>query len=197
MNHLSPFEVVDLIEGRLDAARAAHADRCEACRRSSDELRELLDGPIAAADVPEPSPLFWDHLSARVRDAVAQEAPPAAGWMAWRPAMLITGFAAVTLLAVGSLMLRPIQDSTRSANPPAVVAADTATGFDTTIDADGEVWEVLSAAAADLELDAAREAGMAVPPAAIDRAVQRLTGEELNELGRLLQSELKRAGNGA
>jgi hypothetical protein len=54
---------------------------------------------------------------------------------------------------------------------------------------------VLTAAAADLELEEAHAAGLSVQPSAIDRAVQRLTADELNELGRLLQSELKRASN--
>ena len=36
------------------------------------------DGGVAEVEVPEPSPLFWDHLSARVRDAVAAE--PARRW---------------------------------------------------------------------------------------------------------------------
>ena len=34
---------------------------------------------------------------------------------------------------------------------------------------------------------------MSVQPAAVDRAVQRSTRDELNELGRLLQTELKHA----
>ena len=32
--------------------------------------------------MPEPSPLFWDHLSSRVHDAVAAEGQPRAPW--WR-----------------------------------------------------------------------------------------------------------------
>src|SRR6185436_8662720 len=37
-----------------------------------DELRAML-AAARDVDVPEPSPLFWDHLSARVSEAVAAE----------------------------------------------------------------------------------------------------------------------------
>ena len=37
--------------------------------------------------------------------------------------------------------------------------------------------------------------GLVTHPAAVDRAVQRLNQPELEELGRLLQTELKRSGN--
>jgi hypothetical protein len=54
---------------------------------------------------------------------------------------------------------------------------------------------VLTAAAADLQLDEARDAGMDVASGAVDHAVTQLNRDELSELGRLLQSELKRASN--
>jgi hypothetical protein len=56
-------------------------------------------------------------------------------------------------------------------------------------------WAVLTAAAADLHFDEARDAGIDVPSAAVDRAVTQLTRDELSELGRLLQSELKGSSN--
>ncbi len=35
----------------------------------------------AEVEVPEPSPLFWDHLSARVGEAVAAEQAPRRSWI--------------------------------------------------------------------------------------------------------------------
>jgi hypothetical protein len=45
-----------------------------------------------------------------------------------------------------------------------------------------------------MEFEEARDAGLSLRPAAIDRAVLELTPAERSELGRLLQNELKRAG---
>ena len=38
-----------------------------------EDFAELIGDIKAAGEVPEPSPLFWNDLSARVRDAVAEE----------------------------------------------------------------------------------------------------------------------------
>jgi len=195
MNHLSPSELVDLVEGTLDAARAAHAQRCEACRVSAEELRRTLELGTTHADVPEPSPLFWEHLSARVRDAVAAEPPPQRGWMSWRPAFAATAAIAVVAIAAGSLLMRPEPVAvTPAPSTVSVSVSGLEPAVDLTIDSNTAVWEVLTAAAADLELEDARDAGMSLQPAAIDRAVQRLNADELTELGRLLQSELGRSG---
>ena len=193
MNHLSPSEFVDLLEDTLDASRASHAEGCASCRQSSAELRRTLQAAAGPADVPEPSPLFWEHFSARVRDAVAQEPAPARGWLTWRPAFAAIVAVAIVVTAAGSLIM-----PAPGVVAPAITVADVTDrepAFDVAFDTNTEVWEVLTAAAADLEFEEAREAGMGVQPAALDRAVQRLSADELNELGRLLQSELKRSGN--
>ena len=76
--HLTPEELIDSRERQLAPARQAHADDCAVCRAELARLEEVvLD--VATVDVPEPSPLFWDHLSARIRDRVAHEPPPTAG----------------------------------------------------------------------------------------------------------------------
>src|SRR5689334_13377184 len=41
---------------------------------------EEIVGLLREVDVPEPSPLFWDHLSQRVRTAVASEPVPQPRW---------------------------------------------------------------------------------------------------------------------
>ncbi len=65
MRHLTPEEFVDLAEGARAEASAPHLQACDACRRQLAELRATMSA-AADIDAPEPSPLFWDHFSARV-----------------------------------------------------------------------------------------------------------------------------------
>ena len=74
--HLSPEELIDLVEDRqalLGAGRVSHFNSCESCRQQVQELREVM---LEASDlsVPEPSPLFWDHASHRLSEAIATDA---------------------------------------------------------------------------------------------------------------------------
>jgi anti-sigma factor RsiW len=82
VKHLTPDELVDAAESVLDTTRQRHLDTCDACRRQVESLRSLLR-EAASVPVPEPSPLFWDRFSARVRQAVAEERSPAVGWSRW------------------------------------------------------------------------------------------------------------------
>jgi hypothetical protein len=199
MKHLSPSELVELVEGTLATARVGHLDACDRCRAAAAELENAVQRASAIDEgVPEPSPLFWDHLSARVRAAVAHEhVSRTAGWLASVRPLAPVAAAVVVLVLVSATMIMRRPAVPVSLQPGTDVAhVEPGMDVDSTIDpAHGEVWEVLTAAAADLELDEAHAAGMSVPPSAIDRAVQRLSADELNELGRLLQSELKRSSN--
>jgi hypothetical protein len=200
MTHLSPGEFVDAAEGTLAAGRAAHLERCSRCAAQAVTVREALDA-AALAEVPEPSPLYWQHLSARVRDRVAQETIVPA-WRAtpWReyvtartlvPAASALALAGAVMVSVLLLPRRP------PASLPYETAAIVATSpADLAIEPeDSEVWQVLTSAAADVPIEDAHAAGMAVPAGAVDRAVQRMTPDELTELRRLLQSELRGAGD--
>src|SRR5688572_11533457 len=88
MSHLSRDERLLALDGALDAARQAHLGSCASCRTDVETLGGVL-ARVRAVDVPEPSPLFWDHLAARVGDAIAREPAPVAdrgGWsrrLAW------------------------------------------------------------------------------------------------------------------
>jgi hypothetical protein len=83
MNHLSREELVDSLDGPLPASRQAHADACVHCRAERASLARVVR-EMSVAEVPEPSPLFWDRLSARVRESLAEEPTPAGpGWLAW------------------------------------------------------------------------------------------------------------------
>jgi hypothetical protein len=199
MNHLSPSEFIDLADGVLAPARADHAATCDRCRAQAADVRDALGMSAAAGQVPEPSPLFWEHLSARVREGL-DAATPRTAFGFWR-----RGFqpdAALLALAVVLIAAAIVIPGLRRTGTPATMTMtpETApvTGPDVELTlgpGDAEVWAVLTAAAQDLHMDDARDAGMSVPPAALDRAVQRLNAAELSELGRLLRSELKGSGD--
>jgi hypothetical protein len=75
MGHLKSDELIDLAEGTRLESSAPHLQRCGDCQRQLADLRAMM-AAAAEVDVPEPSPLFWDHFSARVHEAVAAEDVP-------------------------------------------------------------------------------------------------------------------------
>ena len=77
MTHLSPEQLLDVADGTRPDGEFPHLQSCAICAREVADLRGTIDA-AADVDVPEPSPLFWTHLSQRVRDAVADEQPGAA-----------------------------------------------------------------------------------------------------------------------
>src|SRR6266851_8000309 len=76
--HLNADELVDLAEGARPESSAPHLAACPQCRAQLDDLRAMMSA-AAGVDVPEPSPLFWDHFSQRVHDAIAAEDANARG----------------------------------------------------------------------------------------------------------------------
>src|SRR3990172_7363638 len=110
MSHLRPEELLDLAEGTRSGELPLHLASCDACRRELSDLRATL-ATVAEVEVPEPSPLFWDHLSARVRQAVEAEDRTGTLWrrpvprIAWRFLVPLGAAAAlVGALAVGLWM---------------------------------------------------------------------------------------------
>jgi hypothetical protein len=100
--HLSSQEFVDALAGTLAADRQGHVASCDACGHDVAELRAVTGEASAAGDVPEPSPLFWDHFSQRVRAATDVEPIVAPRWWesAWRPLAALSAVAgAVALVA--------------------------------------------------------------------------------------------------
>ena len=103
MAHLTPEELLDLAEGTRSGEMFPHVASCDVCRRELSELRATL-AMTADVAVPEPSPLFWDHLSARVHEAVEAERRAEArtgplSWPSWRIALPF-GVAAVLGIAL-------------------------------------------------------------------------------------------------
>ena len=213
MRHLSDDEFVDLLDDALPPARRAHLQNCVACRAQASAMDAVLARAVEsrggvthgaeknAADVPEPSPLFWDHLSARIRDAVARPATPT--WrdrVRWPATAWAAGLASVALAVAVSHTMLPRAPLT---TPPSSVARSAAAALRTTaapaaepaddIEAD-EAWALVRSMADQLGWDDAHEAGISTRPDAAERLTLELSTQEQSELARLLQRELKRSG---
>src|SRR5882757_4935551 len=112
MTHLTPEQFVDVADGTAPESSLPHLSGCDACRRQLAEMRASLSEMSAGADrvdVPEPSPLFWDHLSSRVREAVAEDAARRPSWLSSRewlrqPRVLGMGLAGVFAVAIIAIL---------------------------------------------------------------------------------------------
>ncbi|MFN7978035.1 MAG: hypothetical protein U0P30_07860 [Vicinamibacterales bacterium] len=96
---LSPDEFVDLLDGTLAADRRAHLDTCATCAATAADVREALTA-AESLEVPEPSPLFWPAVNARVRSAIADDAAAARGWRAWLRLDVLVPIAGLALVVM-------------------------------------------------------------------------------------------------
>jgi len=195
--HLSRGEFVDLIESStaLPAERAHHVEQCERCRQEAATLRAMRS-MVSDDETQEPSPLFWDHFSARVAEQLRREPVPTAE-RPWRPLPLVTWAAAATvvLLLISTFVWRttlhapaphpPIEAS----GPTALPTVETADDMD-----NDEAWAVVRAATADLAWEDARDAGISAHPGDVENAALQLNAAERVELERLLDEDMKRNG---
>jgi len=193
MRHLTPEELVDLAEGARPSSSAAHLESCAACRRQLADFAEMM-AAATALEVPEPSPLFWDHLSAHVRETVASEGvPPAASWLSlasWSRAALPLTAAALALLVFGSVVTMRVGPSReKGAAAPAVAGSSSLD-----VSADDPTLSLVADLASSMDWDAAIEAGLTSRPGGAEGAVGQLTGAERIELDRLLKEALKQPG---
>lgn len=198
-NHLTPSEFVDLLEGQLAAVRVRHLDTCQVCRSQFDDLREAFRAS-SEVQLPEPSPLFWDHFSNRVREGIDAPRSVERSWPAWlrsKPGTALAGLAAfLILLAAGWRVLPRPQPS-----PVATSQTSTAAGAPSDVIPPGESgltndadWEPVRAAAENVRWDDAEAEGIGVRPGSIERAILELDDNEQRSLMSLLQEEIKRTG---
>lgn len=189
--HLTPDEFVDVAEGVRDAGSLPHLAICDACRRQLDDVRSALATAAGAADVPEPSPLFWEHFSERVRVAVAADAASrSALWRRmWIPASLVAA-AAVVVLAILTMRMHPALPSADVPGQPSTVAVarEPLSDLDSLTETDNSLTLVAELTAA-LDFDGARDAGLAARGAA-EHAVTHLNDGELRELRRLIEQQM-------
>ena len=190
MTHLNETELIDLVEGTLPAARAAHAAACDTCRTQADVLRRTIAMASAVPD-PSPSPLFWDQFGARVSERIDARRSPGRWFPVPRVAFVGLGTLAVLLVAF-NLVVGP-----RDQGPASPFTSATVSGEDATLpaepddlDQDAE-WAIVRAAADELDIDAARAQGLAMKPGSVDRIAMELTEAERAELIRLVQEEIK------
>ena len=196
MWHLSPEELVDLAEGTRPEQSFAHLATCAKCRQRLEDLRQAIAAAGVDAEVPEPSPLFWDHLSARIREAVAAETAAlqpsgASGRFSWRSAALVGAVGLVLAVALAwRLGPRPVAEL----EVPAVVSSGTPEGQANASDADVGPLSFVADLAESLDWEAAAEAGLTTRLGIVDRTLTELSSEEIVELERLLNEALSKSG---
>jgi hypothetical protein len=198
MAHLTPARLVDIAEGAEAEHAVPHLAECNACRRAVAELRATMAG-VTNVHVPEPSPLFWEHLSSRVRNSVEeQRAPDGTRWVErWlQPRVVLSILAGVAgsviIVVVASRgpnvqtpipsaplpigesaqlpSLPPLEPLGAADDPSLVLMADYGTALD---------WD-----------DMREEMALASRVGSTDEAVIALSAEERQELQRLLEEEM-------
>ena len=194
MTHLTAEELIDLAEGERAESNAPHLAACAECRARISELRATLRIAVDVG-VPEPSPLFWDHFSARVSEAIAEERsrkPKSVRLLRIFVPAAIT--AAVAVGIIMSLRQPALPKAVRPADKVAVRSIDasaepTSEPLTDSSPTDDASLSLVGDLAAAIDLDAAFDAGM-TPDGTAEHAVTHLNIDELRELRRLLQHEL-------
>ena len=190
--HLTPEQLIDLAEGVAADSSAPHLATCEACRRQLADLRAMMTA-AAGVEAPEPSPLFWDHLSARVREAVSAERAQA-GWNWWLRAAMPFALAAAAAIVIAFVattrLVAPHGDATASVATPAPLPSRDLLAPEVTDPSLALVADLTQ----DLTWDEAREAGLA-PRGSADHAVTHLSEGELQRLRDLLREEMGNSGD--
>jgi len=190
VTHLTPEEFVDAAEETLPAERRAHLEACEACRGEVARLAALLR-EARELPVPEPSPMFWDHFSARVREAVAGQPQAPRGWSGWLrwPVLLPAGALALLVLALVSPLSR---QGTSAIDPVAQLPVITATAASDVALAQ-DPWELVAELVGPMDWETAGAAGLGVVPGEVDSVLLQLDESERRELSRLIERELARS----
>jgi hypothetical protein len=201
MGHLTSVELVDLAEGSREDRTMPHLASCDGCRRQLADLRAMISaGHLhAGGDVPEPSPLFWDHLSARVQDGVANErVPTRTSVLGFWPRAAIAAAVALVVAVVAGLGSRVAAPGTQTAvalPPPRPIETiqngQTAPAWLDSLD--DPTLGLVADYGGTLDWDDVREQ-MAVPAStgSMEASVGELDAGERQELHRLLKEELAR-----
>jgi hypothetical protein len=95
VSHVPEQRLLDVLEGR-GAADRAHVDACPQCRTRLAEAQAGLALAVGA-EVPEPSPLYWESLRRQVSRRVDEEGKRRPAF--WRRISLGPALAAAAVLA--------------------------------------------------------------------------------------------------
>lgn len=189
MTHLNSQQLLAVAEHEsLDESAAQHLATCAGCRVRVDDIRAVIVTVAAGREIPEPSPLFWDHFSARVRAAIAGEtAEPrlAIRQVAWTLGAAVAAAAIVIAVSIGS---KPAPRDKADAPRMASTADPSGAIGELPVDAS---WQLIADLTPAMDWDAADEAGI-VHPGTSERALLDLSDAERDELKRLLRTELSR-----
>jgi hypothetical protein len=190
MTHLRPDEMIDAVDGTLDPALQVHLTRCALCEEEVARLRAAL-GDAKAVAVPEPSPLFWDHFSTRVRAAIElQPVPDRSWWPVWLRWPVLAPVTALALLVMALMVSIPREPDV----VPTADAGDTAV-VDDLATAGAAEWAVVAEIVGPVDIEQALEAGIAVTPGDSDRIAGELDADEQRELVRLIKEEMNKSGD--
>ena len=185
MRHLTPTELLDFVEqSPLATPERTHLESCATCRKNAAQLTDVL-ARTREVEVPEPSPLFWDGLSNRVREAIAVDPPVRRDvplWAPWPALAPLAGLAFLVLALVSGVALHRAADDDEGA---ITMTADSASD---------SAWALVADLIGTLDVETARDAGIASAPGAADQAVLQLSAAEQEELVRLLRQELEQPG---
>lgn len=204
MTHLSAAELGQAIEGEPLESVRGHLESCAECRSLVEEMRQVRD-TVSALDVPEPSPLFWDHLSSRIRaeiQALPSEVGAGSGrrqWVAvlaaaWRPSWgAVAGVVVVALAATATMVWRS-PDGVPALTPVSVSEARKTdpepSATESPLDSQ---WELMVEVAVGVELD---HTALGLVVGSADRALVELSDDERRELGEWLRQELRSSPGG-
>jgi hypothetical protein len=200
--HLTAEELIDLAEGTRAEAAAPHLQSCEVCRHQVAALRSAMSvvdeaRGSAGSDVPEPSPLFWDHLSRRVHGAVAAEAAQGFRFAGWRwgtslpgswQTWAMAGVAAAVILSIYVTMPRTLTLPSGGRDIAAASSALQPFGA-----ADDPSLALFADLTQQMDPRAITETGWSNHVGAVDEVVASLTAAERLELQRLLKEELAKS----
>ncbi|HEY1910005.1 MAG TPA: hypothetical protein VGG73_03725 [Vicinamibacterales bacterium] len=197
--HLNADQLIDLAEGASDEASAPHLSSCAACRQQLADLRTMMTA-VAEVKVPEPSPLYWDHLSSRVSEVVAAEPARRSWWsgvLSW-PQLLMPAASMVAVMLVVALLVNGRGSAPAVSDGSPAAAADVLPSRELLSEAGSLTADPSLSLVADLaknmDAESAGDAGLAATGSA-EHAVVHLSDAELRELRRLLADELTHTGN--
>jgi hypothetical protein len=212
MRHCTPNELMAVADGSRDPASVPHLAVCDRCLVECEQLRHVL-ADVRDVAVPEPSPLYWEQLSARVRAAVAAERslpPPEDDARWWHPtrlawpatvamaAVLAAVFVMPWLLTIREPSLHSSQGDSSAVAQVAAGSLSTERGPEASDFAPGsgndESIGLMLELAGSLDFDAVLSAGLATTDGAADGAVADLSSDERSELARLIREALGGAG---
>lgn len=194
--HLSDIQALELAEGHATDAARAHAETCPSCKARVEPLRDMLSD-LRASEIPEPSPLFWGHLSARIGAAVETERAPviARTWLlrwGWKPAVAVAAATACLVLALAVVDRGADRRDTGDRAAAGFLQPAPVLEPEAWPDDDRE-FDLVAAIVVRLAGDEPDGGAFEFFPGAVERAARQLTPDEQDALRRLLEDEL--AGN--